>query len=261
MSKNDLSVVAILVGCLALAWAALGQSRNAQHERYLRYRYVADKPLDVDRLAKHAVSQRFEYRRPCEQSKGRDESELCAQWLAAKAGEDSALYAKWSVGIGIFGLFGLFASLYYTRKAVETATDANKDADEALAIARQNANAAAELARIAETTARHDLRAYVDFEHVGLARDSAKDTEDREWAGLAVALRNFGKTPAKNLSVHIIHGRWMSPGLVSGTIENIKDNIGGIAPSDTLKWQDFFGLQKPYFCKKCWTINGRYGLK
>jgi len=125
MAQRSISGLAAAAGGAALLCAfgtgyylaALNYPEEKQHQPY---RYAADKPSEIDpalSLTVGAKPQKF--RSPCDNPKGRDESDFCAQWRAAMAAEDSAFWAKWSFWIGLGGIIGLFWTLYYTRKAVE----------------------------------------------------------------------------------------------------------------------------------------------
>lgn len=112
----------------------VGALNYPEQQRYQPYRYAPDKPSEIEPTlpAGQVGAQPQEYRSPCSNPKGRDESDLCAQWRAANAGEDSAFWAKWGFWIGLGGMIGLFWTLYYTRKAVEDtglATDAMRQSN------------------------------------------------------------------------------------------------------------------------------------
>lgn len=111
------------LAALLTAWGSgyyLAALNYPDQERYQTYRYAADKPADIYSAWPARIDTKpNEYRAPCDKPKGRDESDLCAQWRAAKAGEISAFWTKWSVIVGFGGMIGLFWTLYYTRKAVE----------------------------------------------------------------------------------------------------------------------------------------------
>lgn len=151
-----------------------------QEQRYQAYRYAADKPQEAETAPSgRANSQSFEYRTPCSKPKGRDESDLCAQWRAAQAAENSALWAKWGFWITIAGTFGLYWQIYYTRKAVEDtseATDAMREAND---------------------IARGVQRAWIDIRvEPTLAR---KDIEDGWYFRVDVTSENIGQTVATHI--------------------------------------------------------------
>jgi hypothetical protein len=133
--------------------------------------------------------------RPCEPGQDNRQSELCAQWKAADAATDAAYWAWASFWLGLAGTVGLIATLYYTRKAVLAAEEATKDADKALEIAARNADAAAQQVTVAQSTARHQLRAYIGVAKVTLDVSSSNMIMDR--ITVTVALKNFGQTPAR----------------------------------------------------------------
>jgi hypothetical protein len=136
-----------------------------------------------------------EYERPCQVGVENRKSDLCAQWKAADAASDAAFWAHWSFILGLFGTLGLFATLYYTRKAVNLANETARDAEEALKIAARNADAAAEQVRVSEKTATHQLRAYVGVESVSLETELPTFSTSRN--KVTVILKNFGQTPAR----------------------------------------------------------------
>lgn len=109
-----------------------------QEQRYQPYREAAAKISDIDpAISRPAGAKPFEYRTPCDEPKGKGESELCAQWRAAKAGEDSAFWAKWGFWIGVIGSSFLVWQIILTRQAVEDTTKATKAMKKANRIARE----------------------------------------------------------------------------------------------------------------------------
>jgi hypothetical protein len=128
--------------------------------------------------------------------KGNDDrtSELCAQWKAADAADESAFWARWSVLLALAGTLGLFMTIWYTRKAVRLAMDASRDTEAALAIAERNANAAAAQVEVTKDTATKQLRAYVGVNAANYTFNLNPDGTAGFGAGLEVA--NFGQTPA-----------------------------------------------------------------
>lgn len=105
----------------------VGALNYPKEERYQSYRYAADKPSEVDRsLTPPSNAETLEYRRPCQNPKGHDESDLCAQWKAANAAGDNAFWAKWGVWITGIGIVGLLITIAQGRLALERARDANE---------------------------------------------------------------------------------------------------------------------------------------
>ena len=127
-----------LAGLVSLAAAFyIGRDYGlySQKEGYKSYRYASDKPLEFDSgLIKIPNSKSLEYRAPCEAPKGKDESDLCAQWKAADAAEQSAFWAKWGVWATVAGIVGLIVTIIQGRAGLKRATDANKIAREAIGI-------------------------------------------------------------------------------------------------------------------------------
>ncbi|MFM5954538.1 MAG: hypothetical protein ACKOPE_09600 [Novosphingobium sp.] len=141
MSRSDWNIVAALAGLATLLIAfGLGAYVTAlnypQEQRYQSYRYTAEQPDQAKpTLAAKADPQPLQYRTPCRQPEGQGESDLCAQWRAANAAEDSALWTKWGVWIGIIGSSLLLWQIMLTRKAVEDTSEATEAMREANKIA------------------------------------------------------------------------------------------------------------------------------
>jgi hypothetical protein len=162
----------------------------------------------------------------CYQANNHDTADLCAQWRAAFAAEQAARTAEQSLSLNIVGMLlsgiglgALLITIGQGRTALRRARKAN---------------------RISERTARRDLRAYVDFETIRLAREQHQPCEDGfEWVGIKVVLRNYGRTPAENM---VILASYSISGLGNDVVdlgEVAKDGIGGITPNDYLRWRDF----------------------
>ena len=177
MPRGNWSVLATFAGLAALFIAfglgayVVGLS-DPQEQGQQPYRYAADKPQEFDAtVTAHASAKALEYRTPCIEPKGRDESDLCAQWRAAIAAEKAAHEARrssnWSIGATISSALSLIAvavALYLT-------VISNK---------------------IARDTARKQLRAYMGT--LGAVCDSKIDA-----AHLIIDIKNFGASPAQNL--------------------------------------------------------------
>lgn len=130
MPRGDWGIVATLVGCLILASVGLWHSQirlnNSLENGYPSYEHTTQGPTDSKGVAVIPKPEVVEYRKPCERTKGRDESDLCAQWRAAKAAENSASLAEWGFWITVAGAFGLFATIIQGRVGLARAREANK---------------------------------------------------------------------------------------------------------------------------------------
>lgn len=116
-----LAIVSFGLGAMLVA------SNESNKERYLPYRYIQEQPARMEPpLAGSPDAQSFQYRIPCREPKSESESDLCAQWRAAKAGEDSARWTKWGVWVGVIGSLFLLWQIILTRKAVEDTREATK---------------------------------------------------------------------------------------------------------------------------------------
>lgn len=134
--SNRVTIIAL--GLIALiSWSFFtgwiyGASLNLQEQRYQPYIYAADKALKADPVPSGVPESRpFEYRTPCNQPTGKDESELCAQWRAANAAEDSAFWAKWGFWATGVGMVGLIFTIIQGHVSLDRARDANDIARQA----------------------------------------------------------------------------------------------------------------------------------
>ena len=86
-----------------------------QQEWYQSYRHAADKVVAVDpAIAAGADAEPLEYRKPCHKPKGQDESDLCAQWKAARAAELGALWTERGFWLSAISAIGIGAALLLT---------------------------------------------------------------------------------------------------------------------------------------------------
>ncbi|MEO6716669.1 MAG: hypothetical protein ABIM50_05410 [Novosphingobium sp.] len=83
-------------------------------------------------LAVPDLTQSIVHRTPCYNPQSETESDLCAQWRAAKAAENSANWTEWGVLASIVGISLLLWQIILTREAVEDTGNATK------AMERQN---------------------------------------------------------------------------------------------------------------------------
>lgn len=186
MPYGNRGILAALAGLAALFWAfMLGVGVTAldpQEQRYQSHRYAADQPAEIESAATGQTgSQALQHRTPCEQPKGHDESELCAQWKAANAAEDSAFWAKCGFWIGVVGSGFLLGQIILTRRAVEDTATATK------AVQDQNAFYF------------ERERAFLRVTGVG---PGGRDEECTPPMLLAMDVLNEGVSPARILTVH-----------------------------------------------------------
>ena len=117
-----------------------------------------------------------EYSAPCHKDQDNRNSDLCAQWKAADSAANAAWWAEIQTYLSAAGIIGLLYSLYLTRTATKVAVDATKDADRALDLAAQNANAATEANQISREIYALQNRPWMAHKRM-LHRTAFKDNE------------------------------------------------------------------------------------
>lgn len=180
MSGSDRSLLApAIFGLIVIGWGAgLMTASNADQQRYHSYRYAPDD----EAAATAALSNKAkppEYHQPCHDPHGKEESDLCAQWRAAYAAENSAYWAKWSFWVGALGIAGLIATIIQGRLGLDRAMDANS---------------------IARDIGEAQTRAYVSIENAWLSFENARFS-------FRLQVVNSGQSPASDfgwtVSFHI----------------------------------------------------------
>lgn len=224
--ETDDTWILPLVGFLIAALIAFGlgywiaeDSYYSKQERYQRYLHTEGKSSAANPvLVGKGNPATLEYREPCKRPQGREESELCAQWRAARAGEAGALWTQRGVLASLGGGLLTLVSIFLVLRALAHAREANV---------------------IARNMARLDLRAYLDFESVRLAPVSKHPVaKGMEYIGAKVSLRNFGKTPAENINVLASYSLSTDQGIMPLT-DHDKTGVGGLTPTDIHHWQDY----------------------
>ena len=120
------ALAALLLVTFGFGWIS-GTLNDVKEQRYQTYRHAADKPTDVQpSLTGGTIAKAFEYRAPCDNPEGHEESDLCAQWKAANAAEDGALWTKLGFWVGVIGSVLLLWQINLTRKAVEETSEATE---------------------------------------------------------------------------------------------------------------------------------------
>ncbi len=156
------------------------------------------------------------YAESCYTAPDHDTADLCAQWRAAIAAEKAAqeagratTWAAVATILSAIGVGGLIYTIWQTQGALGEARRSNliaqranarstrqaiagaEDTKKAIAVAKRSADAAKELAKIADRTARQQLRAYV-----AIGRIKVKGIEIGETPRVNVSVANKGQTPA-----------------------------------------------------------------
>ena len=136
-------ILAAVFGLTAFSIGAgytFAELNNPEEQRYERYRYAPGDP-DAAKAALADKTQPIEYREPCKAPEGQNESDLCAQWKAARAAEAGALWAERGFWASVLSILGLGATILLTLKAVNAAARATEIADAQLNQMRQEARA------------------------------------------------------------------------------------------------------------------------
>lgn len=137
-------------------------------------------PMQNNQVTKNGVSPTL--LTPCRKMRGREESDLCAQWKSARAAESGAYWTMVGAIVAVFGIGGLIWNLSYTRAAV-------KEAGRSTDLAKQS------------------KRPWLKLEVGESAKLSVADEgEDRRYIGITLEahLTNFGGSPALDPSVTVL---------------------------------------------------------
>lgn len=214
MPRGYRYAVAAALGLSPIAFglgAYLTPSNPVAPDRYQSYRYAADKPVEVEPATAKAGAIPLEHRTPCQEPKGKDESDLCAQWRAAEAAENSALWAKWGFWIGVIGSTLLLWQIILTRRAV-------KDTGEATEAMREANN-------IARDASARQLRPYLVQAPMEQAILSSADGESLG-VQFVMNFTNTGGTPAIDVEVFAAH-KIMQYGSIPAFTPNISEGLRG----------------------------------
>jgi hypothetical protein len=156
---------------------------NASHDKGGAAAPIAELPQSPQRRA------------PCVDPQSATDSDLCAQWRAARGAEKSAEWAMWGVLASIAGIIGLYWQIALTREAVQDTGMAT------VAMEKQNA--------LAKDTAERQLRAYLAFVYMRPAVPEVHTPEGQVYYNV---FKNVGLTPARNVRL-ICHGALFENGI------------------------------------------------
>jgi hypothetical protein len=222
-------IAAILLSFgLGAYWVSLGQPE--QPDRYPSYK--SGNSIEQGASASVAdVSASIVERTPCHKPESETESDLCAQWSAAKAAEKSANWTLYGVIASAIGISLLLWQITLTREAVEDTGKATA------AMERQN------------VLTERQQRPWVT---IGISEPFVSKRSDGMMLVCTVDLGNIGATPAFNASVDFALG----PGVRNPiydfqiTADNvIADKTEGsdsliILPNGTAQSQIFIDLKR-----------------
>lgn len=213
----------VLFAAIALAVVASGTGgfvvamHQPQEQRYQRYRAGAEKT--------DGAPSTLTYRSPCVDPRGKEESDLCAQWRAASASEQSAFWALCSVVVTLLGTAGLLVTILQGRRVLRQSLEANEIS--------QN---------IGEAQARSYLSApRLDFHVDRLPRDH----EGFPKFELDLHLHNSGQTPAVNVSYYCSAEVCKARENSLPSLETIEHHyfVNNVMPGDPIKIRPMcFGL-------------------
>ena len=93
---------------------------RAEQEHFPRYRYTQSNSPKAGQGAVEAFGPKI-YREPCRDLRGSEESDLCAQWRAARAAEAAAVWTERGFWIGLASVIGLGVTIFLTLRATKAA--------------------------------------------------------------------------------------------------------------------------------------------
>jgi hypothetical protein len=166
------------------------------------------------------------YQPNCNEPKNSEDGNFCQQRRAAKAGEDAARAGEYAatiannqLSLSYWGFGGLVLTVIFTAWAAHAASRAASSAANSAEISDRTL-------REVQSTARRQLRAYVDV--IGVIRTK---NPDGDGFGAAIMVKNSGLTPATNLS------QWAKIDLREMPLQSSfplycreRDSLGVIAP-------------------------------
>lgn len=181
-----ISIIAIAV--ISGLWVSIASKKE---RAYPEYKDASGQvPQGTPSTASPSIEKSVE-KRPCENPQGHDESDLCAQWTAAYAAEESAKWAYWQFILSIAGVFGLGLTLLFNQRALRLANESQNGAAAALAIAERNAIAAERAVEISAQTTQVQIRAYVS-----VIPTSLENFRPNGLARIKFSVKNCGASPA-----------------------------------------------------------------
>lgn len=232
MSRGDWGVVVTIGGCLALAWVAVLDS----HQRgYREPRSTSERqgPSQFERN-RRGIPTPFEAFTANPDPQNTDEREK--RDLAAQ--ETSAAWAFWVALFSGLQLVTTIIGLYFVKRTLDATLMAVQDTGEAT-MAMKESN------EIMRETAKHQLRAYLDFDSVRYnVSPNCPDTETQIGTGIRIKVKNYGTTPAKNAVLkYICYVESQNGDLLARAGED-RTEMTSIAPADEFIYSFYFRVDR-----------------
>jgi hypothetical protein len=250
------SFIAALAGlaCLFTVFGIglyIGALNYPKEERYQRYRDASNQPTKLEVATVIPKTESFKYKEPCKNPEGRDESDLCAQWKAARAAERGALWAERGVWITLVGAVGLFLTIIQGRLALQRAADANKIASE---IGQSQVRAQVYISSARIIAGPIGINFIPKFSNSGqsMALELGGDlsynllvTKDGKSTSIGSAQKSFGSMTVIKDEGRELHGFvWDESHIVSEIYKDFiskRGVLGSLDINGIIRWQDIFG--------------------
>jgi len=118
-----------------------------------------------------------EYQRPCPEGEYNNKSDLCVQWYAARAAQESADWAFWALWVGGISALGLIITLIFNYLAWKQGREGRQDTQRAIREARRSNI----ISIVSEKRARREAVAADEHTQAALriAQDNAKSAADQ----------------------------------------------------------------------------------
>ena len=243
MLRGYRSIVAAIAGLILIGSSEAPQNSadgQKSHGSKEIQKPVADILLPATEPAK--AIEPPEYYQPCGKQGSEGNSDLCAQWQAAKAAGKAADWAWYQMWLSLAGIIGLGITLWFNFRALRLAEKEAKETKDALVIAETNAeavgrtaHAAFEANSIARESMHRQLRPFVYVAHPNITYHHMHSVEFiGDTAEVILYITNYGKTPAYNVCIianAYIGGIWNAPGMAS--LEGREVYLGDIPPTIT----------------------------
>ena len=167
----------LLLWISGVSYAAVPTPNNSAQPQQASAAQETQEPPRAIESAQNRIAEATntgEYQQPCDETQPNNRSDLCAQWYAARAARDAANWAWWGLLVGGIGAVGIVVALLLT----------------------------IESNRIARSTARHQLRAYLSSADV--SADPIPFDDGEKGLAFRAVWKNAGQTPAHDVCASLV---------------------------------------------------------